>query len=83
MCNDHCPNCDLGDIEPYESEDIGEEGDDLCDLCDLCMSSGVNVARTTYCGKTIGIECGCDESNEDGTCGNPACEECQKGKEED
>lgn len=53
------------------------------DLCDLCMCSGVNVDRTTYCGKTIGIECGCDESNEDGTCGNPDCKECSEEKEEE
>lgn len=47
------------------------------DLCDLCFSSGVNVERTTYCGKTIGIECGCDESHEDGTCDDSECEECK------
>lgn len=52
------------------------------DLCDLCMSSGVNVDRTTFCGKTIGIECGCEEANEDGKCGDPDCEECQKGGED-
>jgi hypothetical protein len=46
------------------------------DLCDLCMSSRVSVERTTWCGKTIGIECGCDERNEDGICGDPDCEEC-------
>jgi hypothetical protein len=46
------------------------------DLCDLCFSSGVNVDRTTYCGKTIGIECGCEESC-DGTCGDPDCEACK------
>lgn len=49
------------------------------DLCDLCYSSGVSVNRTTYCGKTIGVECGCEASNEDGTCGDPACEECAEG----
>jgi hypothetical protein len=53
---------------------------DADDLCDLCMSSGVNVARTTYCGKTIGIECGCDESHPEGTCGDPSCEDCSKHK---
>lgn len=46
------------------------------DLCDLCMSSNVTVERVTYCGKTIGIECGCDEAHKDGKCGNPDCEEC-------
>lgn len=47
----------------------------MTDLCDLCQSSGVNVDRTTHCGKTIGIECGCDEIC-NGTCGDPDCEEC-------
>jgi peptide/nickel transport system substrate-binding protein len=37
-----------------------------------------NVDRTTLCGKTIGIECGCDEDNQDGNCGNPACDTCTK-----
>jgi protein-L-isoaspartate O-methyltransferase len=46
------------------------------DLCDLCMASGVHVDRTTYCGKTIGIECGCEEANTSGKCANPDCEEC-------
>ena len=55
------------------------EGDDLCDLC---MTSGVQSYRTTHCGKTIGVECGC-ESTCDGTCGNPDCEECKKGKAKD
>jgi len=49
------------------------------DLCDLCMASGVTVERTTYCGKTIGIECGCDERDESGTCGVADCEECRQG----
>lgn len=53
------------------------------DVCDLCMSSGVNVDRTTYCGKTIGIECGCEKANEDGTCGDDDCEECREGAAED
>ncbi len=48
------------------------------DLCDLCMTRQVSVDRTTYCGKTIGIECGCDDSHEDGTCGDPHCEECNE-----
>lgn len=55
-----------------------EAGDDLCDLC---MSSGVNVDRTTHCGKTIGIECGCDERNPEGKCGNPECEDCYGPRE--
>lgn len=46
------------------------------DLCDLCMSSGVTVDRTTYCGLTIGVECGCDDQNRDGKCNNPDCVEC-------
>ena len=52
----------------------GTGGDDLCDLC---MSSGVTVDRTTYCGKTIGQECGCSGSHSDGTCGDDGYEECQ------
>lgn len=52
------------------------------DLCDLCFSSEVTVSRTTFCGKTIGEECGCDEDN-DGTCGKPGCEECAEGILED
>lgn len=47
------------------------------DLCDLCHSSGVNVERTTYCGKTVGIECGCEDSHPEGYCDNPDCNECQ------
>jgi|SRR5579884_2782679 len=46
------------------------------DLCDLCLSSGVNASRTTPCGKTIGVECGCDESRQDGLCGDESCEDC-------
>ncbi len=46
------------------------------DLCDLCFHSGVSVDRTTPCGKTIGIECGCDESCEDGTCNDDSCDRC-------
>jgi len=53
------------------------------DLCDLCMTSGVSVERTTYCGKTIGIECGCDDSHEDDTCGDPDCEDCKAAQEEE
>jgi hypothetical protein len=26
QCNDHCPNCGLGDIEPWRSEDIDNDG---------------------------------------------------------
>ena len=47
------------------------------DLCDLCLTAGVSVDRTTWCGKTIGIECECDANNKDGICGDPDCEECQ------
>ncbi len=53
-----------------------EDGDDLCDMC---HASGVHVDRTTYCGKTIGIECGCDEYYEDGTCDDDGCEACKRG----
>ena len=50
------------------------------DLCDLCYTSGVHVDRTTYCGKTIGIECGCDRSHGDGTCDNDDCPDCPFGR---
>lgn len=53
-----------------------EKGDDLCDLC---FSSQVHVYRTTCCGKTIGVECGCEKSNVEGVCGDPGCEDCAKG----
>lgn len=46
------------------------------ELCDLCMTSGVSSDRTTYCGKTIGVECGCDASSPEGTCNDDDCEEC-------
>ena len=49
------------------------------DLCDLCQTSCVTVSRTTYCGKNIGVGCGCDENNDDGKCDDPGCEECRKG----
>ncbi len=42
------------------------------------MTSQVSVDRTTYCGKTIGIECGCDERHPEGFCGNPDCEDCNE-----
>jgi hypothetical protein len=48
------------------------------DVCDLCMTSNLTVSRTTYCGKTIGIECGCDRSHEDGCCDDEECEECSQ-----
>jgi len=51
-----------------------ETGDDVCDLC---FTSGVNVSRATYCGKTIGIECGCEDTC-DGTCERGGCEECEE-----
>lgn len=59
---------------PEASEHAEEPAGD--DLCDLCFSSGVNADRTTPCGKTIGIECGCDKDNPDGECGDPECAEC-------
>lgn len=46
------------------------------DLCDVCMTSGVTANRTTWCGKTIGVQCGCDELLTDGTCGDPDCMIC-------
>jgi hypothetical protein len=66
--------------DPPDDDEEDDAGDDLCDLC---FSSGVNITRTTFCGKTIGIECGCDEANEDGKCGNPDCEECAAGEQEE
>ena len=47
------------------------------DLCDLCGASGVTVSRTTHCGKTIGVECGCDEENPDGVCFDSDCHDCK------
>jgi hypothetical protein len=53
------------------------------DLCDLCYASGVTVERTTYCGKTIGIECGCDEENSDRCCDDEDCQTCLQVKNEE
>ena len=66
--------------DQFSKYDPDDRDDD--DLCDLCMSSGVRVERTTHCGKTIGIGCGCDATN-DGTCGDPGCAECAKGVKDD
>lgn len=66
---------DIQFLDEEFEEETEPTGDDLCDLC---YSSGVNVDRTTYCGKTIGIECGCDETCQDSYCGNPDCEPCQR-----
>jgi len=60
--------------------DEDETGDDLCDLC---STSKVHADRTTYCGKTIGNECGCNDSHADGTCGDPSCDVCKSHKQED
>lgn len=78
--------------EPYEDgngmlrvREVAEEEEEEPsggDLCDLCMTSHVTVERTTACGLTIGIECGCNATN-DGTCGKPDCEECKRASEED
>lgn len=62
-------------------EDNEEEPGD--DLCDAGMHSGVNVERTTWCGKTIGIECGCSDRLPDGCCGDPECEECREHESEE
>jgi hypothetical protein len=65
--------------DEYEDEEDGEEDEDTPDdLCDLCYTSHVSVSRTTYCDKTIGIECGCDERHPEGFCGDPDCEECNE-----
>lgn len=68
------------DVIDDENEAKDEGGSDLCDLC---YTSGVNVERTTWCGKTIGIECGCEEDNEGGYCNNEDCEACNKAKVRD
>ena len=68
--------------ELCERINCGDSDDDGDDCCDLCMSSGVKVDRTTFCGKRIGIGCGCDANNEDGKCDDPSCAECKlAGKE--
>ncbi len=64
----------------YDGNDEDDRAGD--DLCDLCMTSQVNVDRTTYCGKTIGIECGCEGRHSDGTCGQAGCEACARGAAE-
>ena len=85
------------DVDTFETEDeLNEEWDTLQeetaeeedeedgdDVCDLCHSSNVNAERTTPCGKTIGIECGCDEANPEGTCGDENCEACNEKDEDD
>jgi hypothetical protein len=57
-----------------KNPDSEERGDDMCDMC---MSSGVHVDRTTYCGQTIGRECGCDDAYADATCDDDDCEDCK------
>ena len=49
---------------------------DRYDMCDLCLVSGVTVSSMTYCGKAIGIQCGCEEEHLDGNCGDHECSEC-------
>jgi len=64
------------------SSDVDEDAfdeDEPDDVCDLCFTSQVHCDRTTYCGKTIGIECGCEEEYDDGCCDNEACEACDAG----
>lgn len=74
---DECFYCGLPKDGETDHSDCGVDeiagGDDNCDLC---MSSEVNVGRTTWCGLTIGIECGCDERS-DGGCGRPDCACCR------
>jgi hypothetical protein len=48
------------------------------DVCDICYRSNVNADRTTYCGKTLGIECGCNDKHSDGVCNDINCEMCKK-----
>jgi hypothetical protein len=47
------------------------------DMCDLCYTTEVTAHRTTPCGKVIGIDCGCDEANKAGVCGDEECEDCK------
>lgn len=70
------PDEDYDDLDNEEEDYDDEPTPD--DLCDLCMTSQVSVDRTTYCGKTIGIECRCDERHPEGFCGDPDCEECNE-----
>lgn len=41
--------------------DVNDEDDAGDDVCDICMRSNVHVSRVTEDGRTIGVECGCDE----------------------
>ena len=66
-------------LAPRELDEEDENEEDSPggnDLCDLCSRSGVQVSGTTYCGKTVGFECGCDDTHSHGTCDDPACEDC-------
>lgn len=58
-------------VEIVDHDNAGAE------LCDLCMTSGVNVSRTTKCGKCIGIECGCDATHESDSCECDQCTQCE------
>ena len=49
------------------------------DVCDICFSSEITVSRTTPCGKTIGVECRCDDTI-DNHCGDPDCEDCNESE---
>lgn len=46
------------------------------DVCDMCLRSDVEIARTTYCGETICVDC---DEDSDGTCGDVECEPCVNG----
>jgi hypothetical protein len=78
VCGEHCEDQARADAEEEDDDEDETEGDDLCDLC---FTSGVNASRTTFCGKTIGIECGCNVSPDDGTCSNPGCAACVSHKQ--
>lgn len=67
---------DLIDQADTEHQAVMDARESKDDVCDLCMRSNVSCERTTPCGKTIGVECKCDEQNEDGVCDNEECEDC-------
>lgn len=73
----------LSDLPIPSENDDDEENEGADDVCDLCMTSGVHVQRTTYCGKTIGIECGCEDEHPKGDCGNESCEMCAAALQHD
>lgn len=68
----------LDTARSHHSVEVLEDEEDPDDLCDLCMTSGVRASRVTYCGKTIGVECGCDAETQDGACRDETCVRCHE-----